>query len=266
MSNAIDPNQYQAPADLLEDKIIAVTGAGDGIGKTAAKTFAAHGATVILLGRTIAKLEMVYDEIEAAGHPQPAIYPINFEGAVEKDYDDMCNRLNDEFGRLDGILHNASELGQRTPIATYAVDVWQKVMHVNVNAPFMMTRALLPLLERSENGSIVFTGSGVGLKGRAYWGAYAASKAGINGLVQSLAADHAAQGVRVHSLMPGGTLTALAGDDPAVQASIAALHPMKRLAQPEEIAQAALFLLSDRAGFMTGSPVLVDGGMSVRLL
>jgi len=237
MSNAIDPNQYQAPADLLEDKIIAVTGAGDGIGKTAAKTFAAHGATVILLGRTIAKLEMVYDEIEAAGHPQPAIYPINFEGAVEKDYDDMCNRLNDEFGRLDGILHNASELGQRTPIATYAVDVWQKVMHVNVNAPFMMTRALLPLLERSENGSIVFTGSGVGLKGRAYWGAYAASKAATENLMQTLADElDEATKVRANSINPGGTRTRMRAE------AYPAENPAT-LKTPEEIMPVYLYLM-----------------------
>ena len=112
MNSVQDAANYQAADDLLNDKIIAVTGAGDGIGRAAAKTFAAHGATVILLGRTIAKLERVYDEIEAAGHPQAAIYPINFEGAIEKDYTDMCNRLDDEFGRLDGLLHNASILGQ----------------------------------------------------------------------------------------------------------------------------------------------------------
>ena len=135
-------------------------------------------------------------------------------------------------------------------------------------AAFLAAQAQVPAIAARGGGAIVFTSSFVGFSnaGLPGMGAYAASKAGINGLVQSLAADHAAQGVRVHSLMPGGTLTALAGDDPAVQASIAALHPMKRLAQPEEIAQAALFLLSDRAGFMTGSPVLVDGGMSVRLL
>lgn len=237
MSNAIDPTQYQAPADLLKDKIIAVTGAGDGIGKVAAKTFAAHGATIILLGRTIAKLEMVYDEIEAAGHPQPAIYPINFEGAVEKDYEDMCNRLDEEFGRLDGVLHNASELGQRTPIATYAVDVWQKVMHVNVNAPFMMTRALLPLLERSKSGSIVFTGSSVGLKGRAYWGAYAASKAATENLMQTLAdeLDEATE-VRANSINPGATRTRMRAE------AYPAENPAT-LKTPEEIMPVYLYLM-----------------------
>lgn len=205
ISQAID---YQAPKDLLQGRVIAVTGAGDGIGRTAAITYAAHGATVILLGRTIPKLEMVYDEIENAGYPQAAIYPINFEGAVEKDYEDMCNRLDEEFGRLDGILHNASELGQRTPINNYAPDVWQRVLHVNVTAPFMMTRALLPLLEKSDHASIIFTGSGVGLKGRAYWGAYAASKAATENLMQVLADElDEATGIRSNSINPGATRT-----------------------------------------------------------
>ena len=171
------PPNYTIKPKALSGKIILVTGAGDGIGKVAAKTFAACGATVVLCGRTMAKLESVYDEIEAAGYPQPAIYPINFESAVEKDYDDMCNALEDTFGHLDGLLFNAADLGERTPIANYSVSAWLRCMQVNVNSPFMMTQALLPLLERAENASILFTSSSVAFKGRAFWGAYSVSKA-----------------------------------------------------------------------------------------
>lgn len=202
------PYDYSAPAALLHNQIILVTGAGDGIGRTAAKTFAAHGATVVLLGRTMAKLEMVYDEIEAAGYPQPAIYPVNFEGAVEKDYIDMCNALDEAFGRIDGILHNAAELGERTPIANYSLGSWMRTMQVNVNAPFMLTKALLPLLDKAEHGSIVFTGSSVGLRGRAFWGGYAASKAAAENLMQTLADElHETTRIRVNSFNPGATRT-----------------------------------------------------------
>ncbi|PWV80548.1 YciK family oxidoreductase [Halomonas sp. A11-A] len=199
---------YQAPADLLKDRIILVTGAGDGIGRAAALTFARYGATVILLGRTIAKLEKVYDEIEAAGGPQPAIFPLNFEGATLKDYHDMAETLDREFGRLDGILHNAGLLGRITPFEQYNPELWDQVMQVNINGPIWMTQALLPLLKSAEDASVVFTSSGVGRKGRAYWGAYAVSKFATEGFVEVLADELEHLGnVRVNSLNPGATRT-----------------------------------------------------------
>jgi len=204
------PDNYVPAPSLLADKIIVVTGAGDGIGRVAAKTFAEYRATVVLLGRTLSKLEKVYDEIEQAGGPKPAIFPINLEGAAEKDYIELSDALNTEFGRVDGILHNASVLGDRTPLVNYAPDVWQRVMQVNVNAPFMLTQALLPLLEQAEHASVVFTGSGVGLQGRAYWGAYAASKAAQENLMQTLADEaDGATNIRSNSINPGGTRTGM---------------------------------------------------------
>ncbi len=167
MSCKID---YQAPSHLLEDRIILVTGAGDGIGREAALSFARHGATVVLLGRTIAKLEKVYDEIEAFGGPQPAIFPLNLEGATLKDYHDMAETLDKEFGRLDGLLHNAGLLGRITPFEQYNPELWEQVMQVNINGPIWMTQALLPLLKSSRDASVVFTSSSVGRKGRAFWG------------------------------------------------------------------------------------------------
>jgi len=199
---------YQAPADLLKDRIILVTGAGDGIGRAAALTFARHGATVILLGRTIAKLEKVYDEIEAAGGPQPAIFPLNFEGATLKDYHDMAETLDREFGRLDGILHNAGLLGRITPFEQYNPELWEQVMQVNFNGPVWMTQALLPLLKASADASLVFTSSSVGRRGRAYWGAYAVSKFATEGFMEVLADEVEHLGnVRVNSLNPGANRT-----------------------------------------------------------
>ncbi|BFM16528.1 YciK family oxidoreductase [Maricurvus nonylphenolicus] len=226
------PENYRPAGDTLQGRVIAITGAGDGIGRIAAKTFAAYGATVILLGRTIQKLEMVYDEIEQAGHPQPAIFPINLEGACEKDYEDMCQAFFDEFGRLDGLLHNAGDLGERTPIANYAADTWQRVMQVNVNAPFMITKALLPLLEKSSDARILFTGSSVGYQGRAYWGAYAASKAAQENLMQTLAQElEDVVPVGVNSINPGATRTqmraaAYPAENPADVKSAEELMPL----------------------------------------
>lgn len=249
----------------LEDKTLIITGASSGIGAAAARLFAREGARLVLGARREAELRAVARQIAEAGGEA-----VTLAGDVTEDgfAPALVALARDRFGGLDGAFNNAGTVGEMGPVSTMDRATWDAVIATNLTAAFLAAQAQVPAIAARGGGAIVFTSSFVGFSnaGLPGMGAYAASKAGINGLVQSLAADHAAQGVRVHSLMPGGTLTALAGDDPAVQASIAALHPMKRLAQPEEIAQAALFLLSDRAGFMTGSPVLVDGGMSVRLL
>jgi NAD(P)-dependent dehydrogenase (short-subunit alcohol dehydrogenase family) len=228
---------YTPPENLLQDRVILVTGAGDGIGRAAAKTFAAHGATVILLGRTIRKLEAVYDEIVQAKHPQPAIYPMNLEGASPKDYEDFAEIIHKEFGHLDGILHNASMLGRLTPLEHYDINQWYQVMQINVNAPYMLTRACLNLLKQSGDASVVFTSSSVGRKGRAYWGAYAVSKFAVEGLMQVLA-DELEQNtsIRVNSLNPGKTRTkmrsdAYPGEDP------------NTLPTPDEIMNMYLYLM-----------------------
>ena len=201
---------YQAPAQLLKDKNIVVTGAGDGIGKAAALSYAAHGATVVLVGKTIEKLEAVYDEIEAQGHPQPAIYPIHLGGAVMKDYQDMHDNLSKEFKELHGLLHNASILGDRKAIAQTDSEEWQEVIQVNVNAQFMMTQALLPLLEKAASASIIFTTSSVGRKGRAYWGPYAVSKFATEGLMQTLADELGSTSkIRSNAINPGATNTGM---------------------------------------------------------
>lgn len=238
--------QYPAPVDLLRNKVILVTGAGDGIGRAASLAFAGHGATVILAGRTTAKLEQVYDQILAAGGAEPAIYPINFEGAVDKDYNDLCDRLQEVFGRLDGLLFNAALLGDRTPLENYATDTWQRLFQVNVHAPFMMVKALLPLLRVAPSASVLFTGSSVGYQGRAYWGAYGASKAAAENLMQTLADEEdGTSRLRVNSLNPGGTRTRMR----------AQAYPAENPADvktPEALMPAYLWLMGDDSAGVSG--------------
>ncbi|GHD50831.1 NAD(P)-dependent dehydrogenase, short-chain alcohol dehydrogenase family [Marinobacter persicus] len=226
-------HDYQAPADLLKDRIIMVTGAGSGIGRAAAMAYAAHGATVILVGRTVEKLEEVYDEIEAAGYPQAAIAPMNFEGAAVKEYDELAMTIEQNFGRLDGLLHNAGILGARSPVELYDPETWNRVMQVNATAPFLMSRAMIPLLRKSADASVIFTSSGVGRQARAYWGAYAVSKFAVEGLAQLLAdeLDDDQHNIRVNSLNPGATRTgmrvlAYPAEDPKKNPDPEALMPV----------------------------------------
>ena len=229
-----DLKHYSPAPDLLNDRVILVTGAGAGIGAAAARSFASLGATVILVGRTQAKLEAVYDAIEAEGGKQPGIFVMDFAKAQGDDYQNLFEGLEKEFGRLDGLLHNAGILGNRSPIEHYDIPTWLETIHVNLNAPFILTQTLLPLLQKSADPSVVFTSSGVGRKGRAYWGAYAVSKFGIEGLAQTLADECA--NIRVNCINPGATRTAMRklaypGEDPSI------------LKTPTDIMRPYLFLI-----------------------
>ncbi len=175
---------YQATPQALAGKVILVTGAGDGIGKAAALCYAKHGATVILLGKTTNKLTAVYDEIVAAGWPEPAIVPLDLKGATAKHYKDMAATIKAEFGKLDGVLHNAGLLGVLSPFEHLDLPTWQDIMQVNVTAAMLMSQALVPVLKLAPQASVVFTSSGVGRQGRAYWGGYAVSKFATEGLMQ----------------------------------------------------------------------------------
>ena len=204
------PVNYSPAPDLLAGKTILVTGAGDGIGRVAALSYAAHGATVILLGRTESKLEAVYDEIESAGHPKPALVAMDLATVTDDQCLHLAQGLAGEFGHLDGLLHNASVLGERRPIENASYQAWQEVMQVNVNAQFVLTRHLLPLLQAAPTASIVFTSSGVGRVGRAFWGAYAVSKLATEGFMQVLAEElENTSEVRVNCINPGATNTAM---------------------------------------------------------
>jgi len=240
------PADYAPDADLLTGKTIVVTGAGDGIGRAAALSYARHGATVILLGRTGSKLEAVYDEIEGAGGPRPGIIELDLATAAEENYQTLASNLATEFPHLDGLLHNASILGDRRPIASAGYASWQDVMQINVNAQFLLTRYLLPLLQAAPAASVVFTSSGVGRTGRAYWGAYAVSKFATEGFMQVLASElENTSNVRVNSLNPGATNTAMR------RAAYPGETPTENPA-PQDIMPAYLFLMGDDSAGVTG--------------
>jgi len=237
MSKHKIPADYIAPDHLLAERVILVTGAGDGIGKAVSLACAAHGATVILLGRTVAKLESVYDAVTAAGGPQPAIYPMDLEGAVPNDHRQLAQRVESELGRLDGLLHNAGLLGSLTPLEHYDPVEWLRVIQVNLTAPFLLTQACLPLLKGVPDASVLFTSSGVGRRGRAYWGAYSASKFAIEGLMQVLADELDENSrVRVNSINPGRVRTAMRA------AAYPAENPAELLT-PQDIVLPYLYLL-----------------------
>ncbi|GHA56116.1 YciK family oxidoreductase [Photobacterium aphoticum] len=200
---------YSIAENALTDRVILVTGAGDGIGRQAAISYAAHGATVILLGRTVAKLEAVYDEIEALGYPQPAIIPMDLMGATKQNYQDMVETIEGQFGRLDGVLHNAGLLGVLSPFDQMDETAFDEVMQVNVKAQFLLTQAIIPLVKKAPDGRIVFTSSTVGHQGRAFWGAYAISKFATEGMMQVVADELAGTNVRVNAINPGGTRTGM---------------------------------------------------------
>ena len=202
-----DPRTYSPAPDALNDRVILITGASDGIGKAVAIAAAAHGARVILHGRNVKRLEEVYDSIIAAGHARPSILPLDLEKAGPAEYDALSAAIENEFGRLDGLLHNAGMLGDRAPIEHHDVPKWLRTMHVNVNAPFILSQRCLPLLRKSQDASIVFTSSGVVARPRAYWGAYLASKWASDGLMHMLADELESQKIRVNSINPGKVKT-----------------------------------------------------------
>lgn len=222
---------YCAPENLLAGKTILITGASDGIGRVLARGFCDHGAHVIALGRSQEKLEAFYDEIEARHPGQITIHPLDLATAREEDYKTLAAALDEQFACLDGLIHNAALLGARTPIEHYPDGDWSKLMQVNVNAAFGLSKALLPALGRSADARLIFTSSSVGRKGRAFWGAYGVSKFAVEGLMQTLAEElENVSNTRVLSFNPGGTRTAMRRDaypaeDPQSQPTAESLLP-----------------------------------------
>ncbi|WP_110687357.1 YciK family oxidoreductase [Salinicola aestuarinus] len=236
---------YRAPSDLLAGKVILVTGASAGIGRAVSLEYARHGATVVLVGRSVNRLKSVYDEIEAMGAPKPAIFPLNLESATVQDFASLAATIDEAFGKLDGLLHNASQLGERVNVADYDLETWASVMQVNVMAAVSLTQALLPLLQAAPNASTVFTSSSVGRRGRAGWGAYSTSKFATEGVMQILADEHRDSTLRFNSLNPGATRTdmrraAYPDEDPAV------------LRTPAEIVPTYLWLMGPESLGVTG--------------
>jgi len=242
---------------VLDGKIAIVTGASAGIGRAIALMFAAQGAAVVLSARSEAKLDQVADEIRRNGG---RAYASAGDVSLAETHERLVEAALREFGGLDIAINNAGTVGPIKPLADISPDDWQETLATNLTAAYLGARSQIPAMIKRGGGSIVFTssfvGTSVGLPGMA---AYGASKAGLMGLVKGITADYAAQGIRANALLPGGVDTAMAGDQ-SQKDWAAGLHAMKRIAQPDEIASAALFLASSMASFVTGSALFADGG------
>ena len=244
---------YQPSAELLRDRIILITGAVEGLGRAVARGAARHGATVVLCAQDERQLEQVYDEIEADGSPEPASLPLDLEQADEQLFLGVATTLGDEFGRLDGLVHCASYAPFLSRIDDYDAKEWERVVRINLTAPFLLTQACLPLLRAAADASVIFTSDRVGRRGLAYWGAYAAAKFGIEGLMQVLADEtRDSSKVRVNSVDPGALRTAqrrqlYPGEDPS------------RLPAPEAAVPAYLWLLGQDSARTTGQALAAQG-------
>lgn len=240
------PDNWSPADNSLKDRIILITGAASGIGAAVARHCAAQGASVILLDKVVRNLEQVYDRIEASGAPQPAIYPLDLAGACEKDYFDLAATIENEFGRLDGLLHNAAMVGGLIPMAHFESELWQRIIQINLNAPYLLTRACLSLLRQSPDASIVFTADRVGRRGKAYWGAYGVSKAATENLMQILADElETNTSVRVNSLDPGPVATAM-------RALIYPGENTEKLPKPDDVVRPYLYLLGPDSRGVSG--------------
>lgn len=236
---------YQPQRDLLQNRIILVTGASDGIGREAAITYAQYGAQVILLGRREQKLRDVAQSIHQQGYPLPRWYTLDFSTATPQQCQQLAEHLAAHVSRLDGVLHNAGALGEVRPMVEQTPERWLDVMQVNVNATFFLTQALLALLLKSDSGSLVFTSSSVGRQGRAGWGAYAVSKFATEGMMQVLAKEYAHCNLRVNCINPGGTRTAM-------RASAFPSEDPNKLKTPRDLMPLYLWLMGDDSRRKTG--------------
>ena len=246
---SIDPKSYAYADDLLKDRIILITGASDGIGRALAVHAAKLGARVILHGRNTAKLEDVYDEIESIeAAPRPSIAVLDLATADGDAYESLGAGIRQEFGRLDGLVHNAGILGQRLSIEQYEASEWQRVLHVNLTAPFVLTQLLLPHLRESDEPSIIFTSSGVGRIGKAFWGAYSVSKFGTESLSQIIADENRHTALRCNCINPGPVRTKM-----RLEAYPA--EDRDALLTPEQILPAYVYLLGPDSHGITGQSI-----------
>lgn len=249
----------------LKGKSIIITGASSGIGAAAALLFAREGANLILGARRSEELKVLTQTINQGSGRAVFLAGDVKDETYSKDLVDLATQ---EFGGLDGAFNNAGIVGDMVAVPDMTTETWHDVVATNLTGAFFAAKAQIPAMRRRGSGSIVFTSSFVGFSNGGLPGmaAYAAAKAGMIGLTKALASEHAVDGIRINALLPGGTITPSGGEgNPEVMEFVANLHPMKRMADAKEIAQGALHLLSERSSFMTGSPMIVDGGMSVRL-
>ena len=247
MSTPFDPRGFTPQPAELAGRVIAVTGSSDGIGRAVAIDCARHGASVVLIGRSARKLEAVRAQIEAHASGAATIAPLDLEKSLAPDYQSIATTVLERFGRLDGLLHNAAILGTLSPIEHYEVPMWCRVLHVNLTAAFALTHVLLPALKLSADAAIVFTSSSVGRRGRAYWGAYAVSKFGIEGLTQVLAAElENITSIRVNAINPGKARTRM-------RRQAYPAEPLEELPLPESLTAPYLALLGPASRGITGA-------------
>ena len=237
--------------DELKDKIILVTGANRGFGKAMTLDLAKAGATVIMLGRDLGSLETTYDEVVNAGFAEPILYPLDLEGATPEHYEQLQKDILDNFGRLDGLIHNAGIIGTMMPIEQYDLKLWYSTIQINVNAPFMLTQFLIPVLSKSKDARILFLSSSVGRAAKAYWGAYGVSKFAIEGLSKTLAEELEKTNIRVNSFDPKRMRTEMRRT--AYPAENSDNNPL-----PESVSPAIVYLMSEAAKSLNGEQLTLE--------
>ncbi len=250
--------------NTLTGKVAIVTGASSGIGRATAKLFAAEGSKVVAAARRQAELDRLIAEIKEAGGEAVALAGDVKDESLAKT---LVETAVARFGGLDIAFNNAGIVGAMGPLPEMTLDDWHATVDTNLTASFLGAKYQIPAMLERGGGSLLFTSSFVGYSnaGPPGMAAYAASKAGLIGMTQSLAAELGPKGIRVNAVLPGGTATEMAPtDDPEAKAFVESLHALKRMAAPEEIARPVLHLASDAASFITGTAQLVDGGVSVR--
>lgn len=241
---------YVPSENALQGRVILVTGAAAGMGKAIATACAQYGATVVMLDKEMRRTEETYDEIVKAGYPEPAIYPLDMQGANAKDYDDLANNIREQLGRLDGLMLNAAWLSSFTPIKHYDAELWAKMIMVNLHANFLLTQACLPLLEMSSDPAIVFASH---TSNKAFYGAFGVAKAGMDAFCDILAAEHddPAHFIRVNTVDTGPIRTSMRtlnfpGENP------------NSVARPEALVAPYLFYLGADAGKRTGEHLVLE--------
>lgn len=242
--------QYQPPMGLLKDRVILITGAGDGIGKALAKDCAEFGATVVLLDKTVSKLERVYDEIVEAGAPEPAIYPMDLSGATWEDYQAMAKNIEEQLGQLNGIVHNAGSVPNLMPFPHIQPQQYQEIMTINLHAPFLITQACLTLLRQSEDPCVVFS---THESNKAYWGAFGIAKSGMDGLLDILAHEFDIENrpLRVNGVDAGVVNTNM-------RRMIYPGEVLSELPQPKDVTMPYLFFLGPDSKGVTGLKLHIE--------
>jgi len=240
---------FKPSKDCLKDKTILITGTGSGIGRAAAKTLSQFGAQLILLSKDTGRLESLYEEIVEQGFKEPLIHPMDFESAEEEEYLKVKEAIQDKFDKLDGLINNAGVLGEKKLLGQYQYSIWKKVLNVNLDSAFLLTKTLLPLLNHSKLSSVLFTSSGVGKKGRAYWGAYAISKFAIEGMMEVFADElENTTKIRVNCINPGAVRTKMREE--TYPAEDPETNPL-----PKEIMNLYVYLMCDVSEEINGQSI-----------